>query len=462
MNAIVDPRIATTSDQRGFEPGGGQGNAGGRGQATSTTAANVSSRAECELARSSPHSPRPEVIMERIHRWLSAAAGGLPAACGLALAACAAAKPLPVTAATTPHAPEGMNPFAGARLYVNPDYARSVESVATARPDHAAPLKKFAALPTAIWLSSIEDARAVATPLDDALRQQVTGGQPVVPVFVIYDLPGRDCNAEASAGELTTDPAGEARYQRDYIDVIAAAFGAHGSQRIAAVIEPDSLANLVTNLANPKCAAAEGIYRRGVAYAVAKLSLPNVFLYIDAAHAGWLGWPKNLGRSVALYKEVLSMAGGPDRIRGFATNVSNYDVVKDDTVHTRDPGAAGPDELSYVQDLEKALAAAGITGKGFMIDTGRNGRGGIRSAPGNWCNIKGAGLGPRPRAAPAPLVDAYFFIKVPGESDGTSDPAAPRFDANCASDDAAAGAPQAGKLFERYLVELVDNASPPL
>ena len=51
---------------------------------------------------------------------------------------------------------------------------------------------------------------------------------------------------------------------------------------------------------------------------------------------------------------------------------------------------------------------------------------------------------------------------MPGESDGTADTKAARFDENCVSDDAAAGAPEAGLLFEPYLIDLVKNAKPPL
>jgi cellulose 1,4-beta-cellobiosidase len=390
--------------------------------------------------------------------------GSLIAGLGLLLVGgCTAAiRPAPVTPATTPHAPDGVNPFDGARLYVNPDYAKTVEGLAATHSGEAALLKKMAALPTAIWLSWIADTKDIPRYLDDALQQQKAGGQPVVSVFVVYDLPNRDCNAEASAGELPATPEGEARYQHDYVDVVAAAFAAHPDQRIAVVLEPDSLANLVTNLENPKCMAAEGIYKRGLAYAIAKLSLPNVFLYVDAAHAGWLGWPKNLAKSVLLYKEVLAMAGGADRIRGFAFDVSNYDPTHDPTNPPRDPAAAPNDELGYAADLSKALAGVGITGKGFVIDTGRDGKANVRTSPGNWCNIKNAGLGERPRAAPAPLIDAYLYIKVPGESDGTADPKAPRFDQNCASDDATPGAPQAGKMFDSYLIDLLKNATPPL
>jgi cellulose 1,4-beta-cellobiosidase len=368
----------------------------------------------------------------------------------------------PVVPATTPAAPEGMNPFAGARMYVNPDYVKAVQALQAAHPADAALLKKMAALPTAIWLSWIADTKDVPRYLDDALAQQKAGGEPVVSLFVLYDLPARDCNAESSAGELDANEAGEARYQHDYVDVIAAAFRAHPDQRIAMILEPDSLANLVTNIANPKCQAAEGIYKRGIAYAIAQLSQPNVFLYLDAAHAGWLGWPKNLAKSVPLYKEVLTMAGGANRLRGFATDVSNYDPAKDPTAPKRVAEYAANDELGYVNDLAAALDRAGLPGKGFVIDTSRDGRPNIRTAAGNWCNIKGAGLGERPRANPVPRVDAYLYVKVPGESDGTSDPKAKRFDENCTSDDATPNAPEAGKMFDSFLIDLLKNANPPL
>ena len=220
-------------------------------------------------------------------------------------------------------------------MYVNPDYHATVEALAAKHTAEAPKLKKLSAFPTAIWMSKIADLATLPRTLDDAMAQQTAGGQPVVPVFVVYNMPGRDCAAAASAGELGPNDAGEARYQKEYIDVIAAALAAHPQLNTALIVEPDSLANLVTNLEKPNCAAAEGIYKRAIAYAIAKLSLPNAFLYIDAAHAGWLGWPRNLVKSLAVYKEVLAMAGGPERIRGFATDVSNYDPSKDPTAPKR-------------------------------------------------------------------------------------------------------------------------------
>jgi cellulose 1,4-beta-cellobiosidase len=118
--------------------------------------------------------------------------------------------------------------------------------------------------------------------------------------------------------------------------------------------------------------------------------------------------------------------------------------------------------MVYVKKLAVGLADHGVRNKGFIIDTSRNGKGGIRKVWGHWCNIKGAGLGERPRAAPEPFIDAFFWVKPPGESDGISDPTQPRFDAECASSESAPNAPQAGQWFQSYFHDLVRNATPPL
>lgn len=369
---------------------------------------------------------------------------------------------MPVQAASSPPAPANVNPFEGAKFYVDPEYGKKVDSTIASAPDKAARLKKLKEIPTALWLDRIAAVEEVPAWLDDAAKQTKKAGKPVVPVFVVYDLPNRDCSAKASGGELTLENNGEARYRTEFIDKLAEHFAAHPNQRIVAILEPDSLPNVVTNLNVPKCALSQLLYKNSVAYAVAKLSLPNVYLYLDAAHAGWLGWDGNRNGIAEVFKEVLTMAGGLDRVRGFATNVSNYNALEGDYGKKLEPTNPCPNELSYVEKLSETLKAKGIEGKGFIIDTSRNGKAGTRSKWGNWCNIKGAGLGERPRAAPVPLVDAYFWVKPPGDSDGVADPKAERFDQNCASEDAAPGAPEAGQWFEPYFFELVENANPPL
>jgi cellulose 1,4-beta-cellobiosidase len=192
--------------------------------------------------------------------------------------------------------------------------------------------------------------------------------------------------------------------------------------------------------------------------------MPHVFLYLDAAHAGWLGWTGNRTKIANIFRDVLAQAGGPDKIRGFATNVSNFDTLRGGDIAHLEPSDPCPDELTYIEKLSASLAEVGIRDKGFIVDTSRNGRAGIKTKSGSWCNIKGAGLGERPRAAPSPGVDAYWWVKPPGDSDGSADTSAPGYDATCGpeSPDAAPGAPRAGQWFASYFLQLVENANPPL
>jgi endoglucanase len=104
----------------------------------------------------------------------------------------------------------------------------------------------------------------------------------------------------------------------------------------------------------------------------------------------------------------------------------------------------------------------------FVIDTSRNGVGpwpGISGHPASdgatqdWCNPPDRGLGLRPTANTGePLVDAYLWVKIPGESDGqcyrwTNGPLDP---VRGIQD------PAAGQWFPDMALELVHNANPPL
>ncbi len=377
---------------------------------------------------------------------------------GAALVACGGGLQVAVPERLAPPG-EGGNPFADARFFVNPEFTAQVESTAASAPAaDGARVRKAGGFATALWLDSIDHAHRASSVLDQALALQRQGGEPVVPVFVLYDLPGRDCSAVASSGELGLG-AGEGRYRAEFVDPLAAAFRAHPDERIVAILEPDSLANLATNLDKPGCAAAEQAYRRGIAYAIKTLSLANVSLYLDAAHAGWLGWDANRAKIAHVFREVLDEAGPSARVRGFATDVSNFDPLSDGDGKRPEASNPCPDELTYVAKLSASLAEVGITGKGFIIDTSRNGR---RTTSGVWCNVKGAGLGERPRASPEAGIDAYFWVKPPGDSDGASDPASPGYDAACATDASQPGAPHAGSWFAAYFLQLVANANPPL
>ena len=359
---------------------------------------------------------------------------------------------------TTPPLP---NPFADADFYVNPDFVAQVEKTAKATPAQAAAIRKVEAFPTAVWMDSIAKTKSVGHYLEGAEAQAKKSGKPTLILFVLYDLPARDCSATASAGELDV-ATGEAKYKDQFLAPIVEQFKAHPSLRIVTILEPDSLPNIATNTDKPKCASADPVYRHSIAAAIKALQLPNVSVYLDAAHAGWLGWDGNREKIAKIFKSVLDDAGGPGTIHGFATNVSNYDPPSGGDAKRLESSNPSADEITYTQKLAESLAKVGVANKAFIIDTSRSGKGGIRSSGGSWCNVKGAGIGERPRAAPAPGIDAFWWVKPPGESDGAADPKAPGFDKGCSGGDAAPGAPQAGKWFTTYFVDLVKNANPPL
>ncbi|WP_437966870.1 glycoside hydrolase family 6 protein [Sorangium sp. So ce260] len=359
------------------------------------------------------------------------------------------------------------NPFVGGRLFVDPEYVAKVQSSIDKTTDEAliAKMKKVQEIPTAFWLDRIAAVDRLEGHLDAALALQNQICEPVVPVIVVYDLPNRDCFAEASNGELRVENGGVQRYREEFIDRIAAILAARPNQRIVAVIEPDSLPNLATNLGKKDCTPeTDKAYRENVAYALQKLNMPHVYQYIDAAHSGWLGWPDNQKKGAQIFAEVIEAAGNPAGVRGFATNVANYTQLSYSTESYDQQSNPCYGEFDYVDAMATALAAEGLGDKHFIIDTSRNGVGNIRSDWGYWCNNMGAGMGERPRANPggATRLDAFYWVKPPGDSDGTADKNAERYDLFCGYENADQRAPEAGFWFHEYFVECVKNANPPL
>ena len=255
------------------------------------------------------------------------------------------------------------NPFAGAGFAIDSSYVAKVESSVRASPADSALLKKVEAFPTAVWLDSIESTVRVGNVLDEARAQEKRAGKPLAAVFVIYNLPDRDCSSTASAGQLSSRTDGETRYRKDFIDPIAREFKAHPKQRVAVIVEPDSLANLATNLNKGTCAAAEPVYKHSIAYAIRQFAMPNVATYLDAAHAGWLGWSGNRAKITQIFSDVLAEAGGADKVRGFAVNVANYDSLQDGDLPRLEPSDPATGELKYIDLLNRSLTEAGITGK---------------------------------------------------------------------------------------------------
>ncbi|CAI5534434.1 unnamed protein product [Closterium sp. Naga37s-1] len=221
------------------------------------------------------------------------------------------------------------NPYRGVQQYLNREYAENVKSAMLASPADAPYFASVAQYPTAVWLDTMKKVNNIQGHLDDAAAQ--AGGKTILVQFVIYDLPGRDCSAWSSYGDIPKG--GLDTYKTKYIDAAVSRLRKKAANvRLSLVIEPDSLPNIAINLGRNRCdATTEQEYTDGVAYAIASFSqIPDTTLYLDSGSGGWLGWPDNMKRVVAVCKKVLARArqiSENAKIRGFASNVANYNPL---------------------------------------------------------------------------------------------------------------------------------------
>ncbi|KAF8884063.1 cellulase [Gymnopilus junonius] len=358
-----------------------------------------------------------------------------------------------------------VNPYTGithgalatpAQLFLSPVYSAEVTAAAA---NIADPTQQANALSVAqIPLSSVP---LLSQYLGNASAMQQSSGQEVLVQIVIYDLPDRDCAAAASNGEFSISDNGQANYF-NYINQIVTIIQQFPDVHIIAVIEPDSLANMVTNLSVEKCANAASTYKACITYAVQQLNSVGVSMYLDAGHAGWLGWPANLAPAAQLFSELYLNASSPEFLRGLATNVANYNALNASTPDPITQGNANYDEWLYIQALSPLLTQNGFPAH-FIVDQGRAGVQNIRQQWGDWCNVKGAGFGIQPTTdTGSELIDSIVWVKPPGECDGTSNTSSPRYDSHCGLADADQPAPEAGTWFQEYFATLVANANPAL
>ncbi|CAE6479873.1 unnamed protein product [Rhizoctonia solani] len=352
------------------------------------------------------------------------------------------------------------NPFAGKTFYESPHYRASVEAEITrlnaaGKTELAAKAAKVAQVPSFIWISDTATVDTMSGYLKNASQIQESTGKKQIVQFVVYNLPDRDCSAKASDGEFHLSNAGESRYEA-YIKSVVSQLQRYPDVSVAISLEPDSIGNLVTNLAVPKCGNAAPAHKRLLGLAVALLQLPNVSLYLDGAHAGWLGWPDNLAPTAAVLSEILKNAKTQNpkaTVRGLVTNVSNYNGLGNQEQQ-------GRDELKYINDLAPLLTAAGYPAH-FIVDQGRSGNQEAARDGGDWCNFKYAGFGPRPSTTtPSPLIDAIVWVKPGGESDGTSDTSSPRYDTACTSATSYVPSPEAGNWHSDIFALLIEQANP--
>ena len=262
----------------------------------------------------------------------------------------------------------------GATIWRNADSParRQADAWRSSRPADASLLDRIAAQPIAQWIGGwTADVRSHVRGI---VSHAASEGS--VPVFVAYNIPHRDCGGYSASG-AQSDAAGYRSWMREV------AAGLSGGQSVV-VLEPDAVAQIT-------CLPAQGQQERLALLreAVDLLKAAGAAVYIDAGNARWVGAADMAAR--------LKLAG-IDKADGFSLNVSNF-------IGTSANVAYGE------------AVSARVSGKHFIIDTSRNGMGGL--ADGEWCNPPGQALGQAPTTRTGHrLVDAYLWIKYPGESDG--------------------------------------------
>ncbi|MFI9171490.1 glycoside hydrolase family 6 protein [Streptomyces lincolnensis] len=293
--------------------------------------------------------------------------------------------------------PKATDPF-----WVNPDGNAAKQVVAfekAGKKQDAEQIRKIAEQPTAEWIvpeNSEEQARGYTEAAAKADRDAL---------LVVYNIPHRDC------GQFSGGGAADGNAYRSFIDGLAKGIG---DRPATVILEPDAVLHMVDNCTPEEFHEERYDLLKG---AVEKLkSLKNTKVYLDAGNAGW-GKPDDIS-------EPLQRAG-VDRADGFSVNVSNF--------YSTD------DSIAYGKEL-----SAKVGNKPFVIDTSRNGNGPYEEGNPDerWCNPPGRALGEPPTTKTAdPLVDAYVWVKRPGESDG-----------ECK------GGPKAGEWWPEYALKLAQGS----
>ncbi|MBO0866090.1 MAG: glycoside hydrolase family 6 protein [Mycobacterium sp.] len=404
-----------------------------------------------------------------LRRGLCTVAGAVTAL-SLAVAPAAAAKPGPG------HTLSPTTRFAQRK----PDHA-ALQQVALLRSsgDHtdANRISAMINTPQADWLDG-GTPHQVRQQVDQVVKQAAAKG--TVPVLVMYNVPGRDCSQYSAGGAgsdaayrawvdgavsglgaahavVIVEPDGLANLPSDCASAYPGQdVNALTAARIADIAyageqietsDPNSLVYLDAGHSAWHSAAdmAKRLYEAGVG------NLQGFFLdvsnYQYTANSSYYGtWlsdclayatPLNSSHTAVVPGDygncgdeyynggpATNWAGGPMNPYGVWTP-NNSDL----TLNTSGVDSRYALELGSVQPVVH-----------FVVDTSRNGNGpndmsAYAAAPynqppdvihglqaGNWCNPPGAVLGPRPEALPAPntfpLLDAYLWVKTPGESDG--------------------------------------------
>jgi endoglucanase len=289
------------------------------------------------------------------------------------------------------------NPISGLKLYVDPNSnaKRQADLWRSSLPTNAALMDKIANQSQARWFGNWNGN------IESDVRSYVDAAAhlDMIPTLIAYNIPQRDCGSYSAGGSSDADA------YRTWIKGVANGIG---SRKAIVVLEPDALSLI-------DCLSAESKTSRFTLIKEAISTLKangKTLVYVDAGNSNWIG-----ASEMASRLKSINIASAD----GFAVNVSNYYNTGD--------------LITYGTNISKEIG-----NKHFVIDTSRNGNGPDGS---NWCNPSGRALGLRPTTSTGnSLVDAFLWLKSPGESDGSCN-----------------GGPSAGVWWPEYALGLAQRAA---
>ena len=235
--------------------------------------------------------------------------------------------------------------------------------------------------------------------IDYSLQRLLRRTAPQLPVLVVYNMPNRDIGQYSKGGAKTRE---------SYLNFLQSFADGIGNSKPILIYEPDSLTH-TGDMSTEDASSRMSLMKEGL-----QLLTDNceALVYIDIGHSNWLS-PEEAAN---LLNKVSN-----DKVRGFAVNVSNYRTTDESMEWSLKLCEHRPQDF-------------------FVIDTSRNGNG----PHGNeWCNPPGRSLGTPPTTdTGVEECDAFLWVKIPGESDGTGN-----------------GGPRAGKFWGDMGEQLVKNTN---
>ncbi|MBK3535786.1 glycoside hydrolase family 6 protein, partial [Streptomyces sp. MBT67] len=239
---------------------------------------------------------------------------------------------------------------------------------------------RIAERPAAVWFAA-HNPGEIAGQVRAVTRGAAAAGR--TPVLVPYAIPDRDCGGASRGG--APDLAAYDAWIREFAQGL-------GAGAAIVILEPDAIALSDCLTAPERAARFASLARAGRTLRTAN---PRARVYFDGGHSGW--------HTPAKQAAALRAAGAATNGDGIFTNVANFHRTADETAYAR-----------------RVLAAlGGPAGLGAVIDTSRNGNG--APAAGEWCDPAGRALGQPPTTRTGESrIDAYLWVKLPGESDGCS------------------------------------------